>query len=284
MPYLLIVSLVWAVSFGLIKQYLAGVDSAVVASVRVAFALLVFLPFLRPRVIGIATAVRLALIGALQFGVMYMAYIASYESLRAYQVAVLTIFTPFWVCLFDDLFAGRFTRRAYIAAAVAVGGTAVIMWTQRFGSASVLGIFLMQVSNACFALGQVLYRRWRAASGSSLRDRDVFGWLFAGAVLVTLPFAAPGASAALSGLTAVQWAVLAYLGVLASGVCFFLWNVGATKVSAATLAVMNNLKVPLAVACALLFFRESADPVRLLGGGALLAVALWIARERRAAA
>ncbi|MFM7261548.1 MAG: hypothetical protein ACKO3W_13190, partial [bacterium] len=50
-------------------------------------------------------------------------------------------------------------------------------------------------------------------------------------------------------LTTPQWLTLIYLGVGASGVGFFLWNVGATKVAPATLAVMNNAKVPLGVAC-----------------------------------
>jgi len=90
--------------------------------------------------------------------------------------------------------------------------------------------------------------------------------------------------AALGSLTGLQWAVLGYLGVLASGICFFLWNIEAAKVAAAMLAVMNNLKIPLAVASSLAFFGESADPARLLGGGALIAIALWIARERKAVA
>lgn len=284
MPFLLIVSLVWAFSFGLIKRHLGGVDSSVVAGVRVALALLVLLPFLRPRTIAASAAARLAVVGALQFGVMYLAYIAAFESLGAYEIAVLTILTPFWVCLFDDVLSRRFTGRACLAAAIAVAGTAVIIVTKGFDAGSAKGVALVQASNACFALGQVLYRRWRAISMTAVRDRDVFAWLFAGAVLVTLPFAAPRAGETLAALTSMQWAVLAYLGVLASGICFFLWNVGATRVSAATLSVMNNLKVPLAVACSLLFFGEAAELWRLLAGGALIAVALWIAREQKVAA
>jgi drug/metabolite transporter (DMT)-like permease len=215
---------------------------------------------------------------------MYLAYITAFETLGAYEIAVLTILTPFWVCLFDDAFGGRFTRRAYLAATVAVAGTAVIVVTRDFNLASAKGIALVQVSNACFALGQVFYRRWRASSAAGVRDRDVFAWLYLGAVVVTGALAAPKANEVLSALTATQWGVLVYLGVLASGVGFFMWNVGATRVSAATLSVMNNLKIPLAVACALLFFGESAVLWRLLAGGALIALALWVASDRKAAA
>lgn len=278
---LLIVSLVWAFSFGLIKRHLAGVDPAVVSGVRVAMALLVLLPFLRLRALAAGAAARLACIGALQFGVMYMTYIAAFSSLGAYEVAVLTILTPFWVCAFDDLFSRRLTVRPYLAAAFAVAGTAVIMVTKRPTGGAIEGVLLVQASNACFALGQVLYRRWHATAPRDIRDRDVFAWLYVGAVLATLPFAAPSAVGTLTALNVSQWLVLAYLGILAAGLCFFLWNTGATRVSAATLAVMNNLKVPLAVACSLLFFGEAADPVRLLIGGALIGLALWFARGRK---
>ena len=281
MALLLIVSLVWAFSFGLIKTRLGNVDANVVSGVRLVFSLVVFVPFLKLRAVGAVTALRLVLVGAVQFGLTYMAYIAAYRSLSAYEVAVLTIFTPFWVCLFDDLLTRHFTARAYVAAAVAVIGTGVILVTRSFTTASAGGVLLMQASNACFAFGQVHYKRMRSGPLAGIRDRDVFGWMYAGAVAVTLPFAAPHAAGSIAALTATQWSVLAYLGVLASGVCFFLWNVGALRVSAATLAVMNNLKVPLAVACSLLFFGEKADPLRLLGGGALIGLALWIARQRK---
>ena len=62
-----------------------------------------------------------------------------------------------------------------------------------------------------------------------------------------------------------QVLVLLYLGLLASGVGFFLWNVGATRVSAGTLAVFNNVKIPLAVVVSLLFFAEQTDWLRLAG-------------------
>ncbi len=46
-----------------------------------------------------------------------------------------------------------------------------------------------------------------------------------------------------------------------------------------TLAVFNNAKVPLGVACSLMFFQETADTPRLLGGLTLLAAAIWLAER-----
>jgi drug/metabolite transporter (DMT)-like permease len=77
-------------------------------------------------------------------------------------------------------------------------------------------------------------------------------------------------------LGTAQALVLLYLGLLASGVGFFLWNIGSSRVNVGTLAVMNNLKVPLAVAVSLVFFREQADLLRPAAGGSALLLALYL--------
>lgn len=73
--------------------------------------------------------------------------------------------------------------------------------------------------------------------------------------------------------------MLAYLGVVASGLCFFLWNRGAQLVAAGQLAVMNNLKIPLGVAVSLFVFREPANFWTLLVGALLIGVALLPVRK-----
>jgi drug/metabolite transporter (DMT)-like permease len=72
---------------------------------------------------------------------------------------------------------------------------------------------------------------------------------------------------------------LFYLGAIASGLSFFMWNIGARRVNAGTLAVFNDLKIPLAVAVSLLVFGEKTDLPRLLIGGAVILAAL-IVNER----
>lgn len=280
MLQLIVVSLLWAFSFGLIKTHLAGFDSAFIAAVRVSLALAVFLPFLRPTAVSRRTALRLVGIGALQFGLMYLAYLAAFRSLAAYQIALLTIVTPIFVCFADDLFARRFRWAPLLASAVAVSGAGVIVARQPLGRAEWTGVVLIQLSNICFAFGQVLYRRWRL-SQPAVRDRDVFAWLYLGAVLVTVPSAWLQSDIGVLARTLrpEQVGVLVYLGVFASGAAFFLWNQGATRVSTATLAVMNNAKTPLGVAVSLLVFGEKTDLPRLLLGGSLIVVAALYAQQ-----
>ena len=278
MPLLLATSLIWAFSFGLVKRHLAGVDAAFVAFARLALALLLFLPLWRPRRVPAAAALRLLAIGAVQFGLMYVFYIGSFRFLAAHQVALLTVLTPLYVAAADDLRERRFRPLHFWTALLAVAGTAVIVY-QGWGSAGLLaGFLLVQASNACFAAGQVWYRR--LPSAGDWGDRRDFAWLYLGGATAAVLAWSVRSGAAAPRLAAGQAAVLLYLGLLASGVGFFLWNLGASRVSAGTLAVMNNLKVPLAVAVSLLFFAERADPARLALGTAAIGLALYWNRTK----
>jgi drug/metabolite transporter (DMT)-like permease len=276
MPHLIIVSLIWAFSFGLIKRHLGGVDSTFVSAARLGLALLVFLPFLRLRGVGPRLGLSLAAIGAVQFGVMYLAYIESFRYLRAYEAALFTITTPIWVTLIADALDHTWRWRASLAALLAVVGTSLVTVKSTDLNVTLIGCGLVQLSNAAFAAGQVFYRRLRARQ-PGLRDRDVFSLLYAGAFAVAaVAMAARDVSFV---LTSSQFLTLLYLGVLASGLGFFLWNVGATRVGAGTLAVMNNAKVPLAVAVALVFFGEHAHLPSLLASLAVMGAAVWLAEH-----
>ena len=284
MGILFIVSLIWAFSFGLIKDRLAGLDANFVAAARLLISLLVFLPFLRPRGLSHKLSLRLLAIGALQYGVMYITYIASFRFLKAYEVALFTIFTPIYVTLFNDLFARRFKALNLLTASLAVVGTGIISYGGLGTPGMLTGFLLVQVSNLCFAFGQVAYQRWMGADLQA-GDLKVFGLLYLGG------FATAGlAAGALTPwrtlvVTPAQVWTLVYLGAIASGLSFFLWNYAARRVEMGTLAIFNDLKVPLAVAVSLLVFGEKTDPLRLAIGGLLAVGALviqeWSSRARR---
>ncbi|MEO7412239.1 MAG: EamA family transporter [Opitutaceae bacterium] len=280
MPYLLFVSLLWAFSFGLVKQ-LTGLDGAFISAARLALALLVFLPFLRVTHIRARTVLALAGIGAVQFGFMYLAYNESFRFLKSYEIALFTLTTPILVTLLADAFDRTLRPMALFAALLAVAGGACIVVKTTAVSGALTGIALVQLSNLAFALGQVWYRRLRARpEHSSFRDRDVFALLYAGAFIVTLPATYLRTDLAALPLNTANLRVLLYLGVIASGLGFFLWNLGATRVRSGTLAVMNNLKIPLAVACSILVFGEKADWRRLLAAGSLMGIAVWLAEKK----
>ena len=87
MPYLVTVNLLWAFSFSLIGEYLAGrVDSDFAVLVRVAIAALVFIPFTRWRGLPLRLLGGLWLAGALQFGVTYLCLYRSFSVLTVPEV------------------------------------------------------------------------------------------------------------------------------------------------------------------------------------------------------
>jgi drug/metabolite transporter (DMT)-like permease len=98
--------------------------------------------------------------------------------------------------------------------------------------------------------------------------------LYAGGVVITLLAAGVFTNWGTLQVSSTQWMTLVYLGLVASGLGFFLWNVGVRKVNIGALAVFNNLKIPLATAVSLLFFGEKTDWRTLLIGGAIIILAL----------
>jgi drug/metabolite transporter (DMT)-like permease len=277
MPLLLLVSLLWAFSFGLIKHLSGGgIDGTFLSATRLGLALLVLLPFLRLRGLAPRTAFALAGIGAVQFGLMYLAYNESFRFLAAHEVALLTLTTPVFVTLLADAFDRTLRIRALLAAFLSVLGGAAIVVKTAPTAGTATGVVLIQLSNLAFALGQILYRRLRAKQ-PALRDRDVFALLYAGAFVVAL--AATFTRDISVDLTTPKLLVLLYLGLIASGLGFFLWNLGATRVTAGTLATLNNAKIPLAVAVSLVVFGESADLPRLALSATLMGAAVWLAES-----
>ncbi len=279
MIHLIAVSILWAFSFGLIGNQLAGLPPAWLAWIRLGLSAAVFLPFVRR--IPARHALALFATGAVQFGFMYWTYMSSFGYLKSHEIALFTVMTPLFVVALHDLFGRTFRARNLMAASLAVAGAGVILWKGVSSTAPLTGMILVQISNVCFAAGQLAYRATMAKMTPSMPDRSVFFWLHFGGFAALTPVALPIAlSAAPPSPSPTQWAVLVYLGLVASGAGFFLWNRGARRVSAGQLAVMNNLKIPLGVAVSLLIFRETAGLPTLLAGSLLLATALLPVRKR----
>ena len=98
MPYLITVNLLWAFSFSLIGEYLAGrVDSDFAVLARVLIAALVFLPFTRWRGLPARLLAGFWLAGALQFGITYLCLYRSFQVLTVPEVLLFTVLTPIYV-------------------------------------------------------------------------------------------------------------------------------------------------------------------------------------------
>ncbi|SHN03711.1 carboxylate/amino acid/amine transporter [Phytopseudomonas punonensis] len=281
MPYLLAVTVLWAFSFSLIGEYLAGrVDSDFAVLARVAVAALVFLPFTLWRGLPRRLLAGFWLAGALQFGVTYLCLYRSFQVLTVPEVLLFTVLTPIYVTLLDDALARRFSPWALVAALVAVGGGVVIRF-ERLEGEYLIGFLLLQLANLTFAAGQVLCRQLLMRYPTEQPLHRFFGHFFLGAMVLVLPsFLLFGNSDKLPS-TALQWGILLWMGLFATALGLFWWVKGSVKVDAGTLAVMNELHVPAGLVVNLLIWNRDADIPRLALGGAIILASLWLNRLGR---
>lgn len=255
MIYLGIVSLLWAFSFGLIGNALKGVDSFFVATIRLSCASLLFLPFLRPKNIVISDRMRLIFYGAVQFGLMYSFYMQAFQYIPSHLVAIFSILTPVYVVLIYDFRKGKFSPLYFWVAILSVLGAACIK-AKTIPSGDIwAGFGLMQGAGIAFAYGQLAYREWKRKY-PKINDREVFSLLTIGGALCCACFSFFFTDWNALEINREQWKSILYLGFVASGFGFFLWNKGATQSNPGTLAAFNNAVVPLAVICSFFIFGE----------------------------
>lgn len=284
MIYLWLTTLIWGFSFALIGTALRGVDPFLVALIRLVLAFCCFLPWLMGcgmrRVSGPGRGWFL-LVGGIQFGGMYVAYLSAFAFAPAYVVALFSSFTPLWIAGIGAILVPRGLWRLIVAGVLATLGAVVMRIGQPLEAGSIWVAFaLMQVANLCFGGGQVAWREI-VRRNPGLVEREVIGWLYLGGAIVAGCFLAIriGLGETVGVPDGRQLLVILYLGVVASGLGFFWWNYGASRVSTGTLAAANNLVVPLGVVLALVFDARRPNWVLFALGCVLIGAALRVARS-----
>ena len=126
---------------------------------------------------------------------------------------------------------------------------------------------------------------WKRAN-PQVPDRSVFTLLSLGGVFSVGCF-----SLVLTDFQAVELSTdhckaILYLGCVASGLGFFLWNKGASVSNPGTLAAFNNAVVPLAVLFSLFIFGEADNLdteslVRLIVGAGLIGTAVLLGQRSK---
>ena len=276
MIYLILVSILWSFSFGIIKYGLAGIDSAFISLMRSLIALLFFASLTLYNFKKFSFDVRLILIGAIQFGLMYVLYIQSYQYLPAYLIATFTITTPIFIGIFSQLYDNMsFSSNGKLSIILVVIGSLMMRFNLVNPLDYWLGFFLIQCANMCFAIGQIMFKRWHSKN-TSVNIIYNFSQMFFGAVLITSIFSLIN-STNLSMLNTSNLYALLFLGLFSTGFGFLAWNIGATQVSNERLAVMNNAVIPIAIFNSYLIFGEKISLTLYLPGLILFYIAYKLA-------
>jgi drug/metabolite transporter (DMT)-like permease len=280
--YLIAVSIIWSASFGIFKMTLSSLDPSLVSLLRLSLALILFLPLFRPGKIPAKAKLIFFLIGMLEYGVMQLLLSYSFQYLNAWQVALMTLFTPIYIVAIDGIWKRRIDWVFLLCALLTVTGAAIAMFYKGcVPPRSITGCLLVQGADISFALGILIYRRARLKYVTA-KDSELYALPFMGGVLLTLAGTLfSGGFAGVAAISHLQWWSLVYMGLVSSGLCLFWWNLGATKVCTGVLAVLSNIKVPMAVAVSLFLFGEQAGAwMRLLIGAAIMITAVSIVQHR----
>tara|TARA_B100001173_G_scaffold95760_1_gene82876 strand:+ start:674 stop:1507 length:834 start_codon:yes stop_codon:yes gene_type:complete len=273
--YLILVSILWSFSFGIIKYGLSGIDSSFISLVRNLIAFLFFASLTLYNFKKFIFDIKLISIGAIQFGLMYVLYIQSYQYLPAYLIATFTITTPIFIGIFSQLFQNKsFSLSGIFSILLVVLGSLMMRFNIVNPLDYWLGFFLIQCANICFAIGQIMFKKWYSKN-TSVDIIYNFSQMFFGAVLITSMFSIIN-STNIGMLNTYNLFALLFLGLFSTGFGFLAWNLGSLQVSNERLAVMNNVVIPIAIFNSFLIFGEAINPMLFVPGLVLFYLAFKI--------
>jgi drug/metabolite transporter (DMT)-like permease len=272
---LILASLLWAASYSINKEHLAGFNPFLISTIFCLSSWVIFLPCLKISRIPGKTISKLLAIGAVQFGLMYVFFQSAFFFLAAHELAILLITTPFYVVLIDGIYTRRTLALPLFLAILCIFLSFCILGGGAYAF-NYFGILLTQLSNAAFAGGQVLLKRFFERH-SSINLRNVIGILYIGGGMVCLIFALASHACNYSPITLEACVYACLLGIICCGVCHYLWDAGAIKVKTPLLALMNNAQIPLAVLVSTLCFGEIVQMRKILASVAMIALIALVA-------
>lgn len=275
MLYLLIATVCFSLSFGLIKSQLSMLPTDLVVVLRLFCAVLIFLPFIKR--IAYKEHLKAFFIGIIQFGVMYFAFLKAFKFLQGNEVALLTTTTPVFVAIWASLFGDKFKFIYILCILMSVLGAGVVVWQNLEFSQIVKGVLLMETSNCTFALGQVL---WKNFIPNEIKSENIMASAYLGAFCLMVPFVIVNNDFSLTTINRLQFLAILYLGIVPTGIGFYLWNKGAKYVKSSTLAIMNNLKIPFGVLFSILIFHEKINVLNFVLGSSIIMLAILILHLR----
>lgn len=267
---LIIATVCFSLSFGLIKTQLVSLPSEFVVFFRLLLAGILFIPFIK--LSNIRKHLFAAVVGVVQFGIMYLCFINAFKYLQGNEVALLTTTTPIFVALWSTLFGAKFKFIYIVCILMSVLGAGIIVWQNLSFTEICKGVILMETCNCSFALGQVLWKKFINDTSAKYMSSA-----YLGACLLVAPILLfNDGFNILNTLTIEQILSLLYLALVPTGIGFFLWNKGSVKVKYSTLAIMNNLKIPFAVFFSIIIFQEKINLLNFIIGSAIILFAAII--------
>ena len=215
--------------------------------------------------------------------IMGLNWLLLFESYRYTTVATATVcyyLAPLFLLLLSPLLGEKLTGEKLICVIVALVGLVFVSGVPENGlpqPKELAGIALGVGAAVLYASVMFLNKKLPPLDAY---NRTVFQFL--GAVAVLLPYFLLTQSISQFSLTGVQWALLAVLGIVHTGIAYCLYFGALGKLSAKTISVLCYLDPVLAVILSALFLKEPMSLLHIFGSVLILGSALYSELPKKA--
>jgi len=277
MRYLFLTILIWGFAYNFSGNIAAVVDNDFVALSRAFFGALIFLPFVK--IVGLRKEfiAGLMCIGALQFSIQLSLYYRAFQYISVAEVLLFLAILPIYIAIIDDLVKRVIKPISFLSAIIATVATIFIRWSE-ISNDFFIGMVLVQLMCLTFSMGVVWYKYHNINYNSdNIPDHNLFFYVMLGGVVSSsIIFLLFGNFEELP-TTPGHYGMLAYLGIVVTGICYALLNKGAKMVSGATTGIFHNLSIPVGMLITFLFFDSgSIDPITATITLIIMGIALYI--------
>ncbi|MGH8887227.1 MAG: DMT family transporter [Egibacteraceae bacterium] len=268
----------WGSTFVVTKLLLVDIGPFTILALRFPIALAVLVPFARPQGFRMRMLVQptFLLFGAslaAHFGLQNLGLVYTTAGNAALVVAgIPAVSALLSVLVLRERLSARLKGGVFlsIAGVVLLTSAPIVAgsWSVLLGNVLVFGAVLTW---ALYTLQGKLLTHHHSALVAATASTG------AALVLLLVPFAWELSVRGLPQLSATGWALIAYLGVVASAVGFYLWNRGLHYVDAAAAGPFVNL-VPVTGVMFALLLGERITPVQV-AGGMVVGLGVWLSHR-----
>ena len=274
--------IVWGATFVSTKVLIAhGLTPAEIFLIRFAMAYLCILPLARGRLWSdtLRDEAMLLAAGICGGSFYFLTENMALEFAPASNVSLIVCTAPLWTALAMSLVDRheRMSRRAAIGSLLAFAGMVLVVLNGRFVlRLSPRGDLLAFAAAWLWVFYSMAVKRLAGRYPALFITRKVF---FYGLLTILPLFAFRPFAATIETLSRpVVWGNLLFLGLIASMLCYLLWNAAMRRLGAVRTTNYIYLNPLVTMLTAALFINERITPVALLGA-ALILYGMWLAER-----
>lgn len=277
---------IWGCTFISSKVLLQhGLQPVDILLLRFGMAYLLLLPFYHKhlRLPSWRDEVWMALLGITGGSLYFLTENTAIEYTLTTNASLIVCLTPLYTMLLMRVLhrkTVRLSNRMLLGTLLAVVGVfSVVMNGHILLELNPLGDFLALLSGICWSVYSLIYCQVEKKWSALLITRKLFFWGF----VTALPFLWSGGSSITTTLLhsdAVVWWNLVFLGLVASLLCFFVWNVVFPKIGP---ILANNLLYFNPLVTLLVAHHVLAEPLTWMSaiGMFLTILGVWIANRKK---